>query len=301
MTNYADRSIFQKIVTHPAFLLVTGIVIVVAFMAAAGAILQATIPQPVTSDTLELIGFTVISAFCVTGYWVFTRFVERKPFADFALSGAVKEWLFGIAVGTGVMALVVAVIALFGGYKIIGQNGPEILIGVLGVAIISGITEEVLFRGIIFRFLEQWLGSYSALAISALFFGVMHIGNPNSSWLAAFAIAIEAGIMLGAIYMLTRRLWAVIGLHMAWNSAQGGVFGIPVSGTDVPGLLISKTSGSDILTGGPFGAEASLPAIILCTAIGLYFLWRAKQKGEVVASSIHRFKTGEAAQISVDS
>ncbi len=293
MTPYFERSLFQKIVTHPVFLLVAGLVVTFAFMAAGGAILQATMPKAGLTDTMELLGYTIISSLCVLGYWIFTRFIERKPFADFALPGAVKEWFFGIAVGTVVMALVVGVIALFGGYKIIGQNGPEVLIVVLGVAIISGITEEVLFRGIIFRFFEQWLGSYLALAISALFFGLVHLGNPNSSWLAAFAIAIEAGIMLGAIYMLTRRLWAAIGLHMAWNSVQGGVFGIPVSGTDVPGLLVSKTSGSDILTGGAFGAEASLPAILLCTAIGLYFLWRARQKGQVVTASFTRFKTGE--------
>ena len=294
MTIYSERSIFQKIVTHPALLLVVAIVIVSAFMAAAGAILQATIPQPVKSDVDELIGYSLIAAFCVAGYWVFTRFVERKPFSDFALPGAAKEWLYGVAIGSAVMAVVVGVIALFGGYKIVGHNGADVLIGVLGVAIISGITEEVLFRGIIFRFFEQWLGSYAALTISALFFGVAHISNPNSSWLAAFAIAVEAGIMLGAVYMLTRRLWAAIGLHMAWNSVQGGVFGIPVSGTDVPGLLVSRTSGSDLLTGGAFGAEASLPAIILCTAVGVYFFLRAKQKGQVVAASFHRFKTGEA-------
>ncbi len=295
MTIYSERSIFQKIVTHPAFLLIAGLVITFVFMAAVGAVLQATIPQPVKSDVDELIGYSAISAFCVAGYWVFTRFVERKPFSDFALPGAGKEWLYGAAIGSAVMALVVGVIALFGGYKIVGQNGADVLIGVLSVAIISGITEEILFRGIIFRFFEQWLGSYFALAISALFFGLVHLGNPNASWLAAFAIAIEAGIMLGAIYMLTRRLWAAVGLHMAWNSVQGGVFGIAVSGTDVPGLLISKTSGPDILTGGAFGAEASLPAIILCTGVGVYFLWRAKQKGQVIAPSVHRFKTGEAA------
>ena len=295
MTDYSDRSIFQKIVTHPVFLLIAGIVIVIAFMAAAGAILRVAIPGPAQSAVEELIGYSLISAFCILGYWVFTRFVERKPFADFAWPGAGKEWLFGIAVGAGVMSLVVGVIALFGGYKIVGYNGADVLIGVLGVAIISGFTEEILFRGIIFRFFEQWLGSYAALTISALFFGFVHLDNPNSSWLAAFAIAVEAGIMLGAVYMLTRRLWAAIGLHMAWNSVQGGVFGIPVSGTDVPGLLVSRTSGSDLLTGGAFGAEASLPAIILCTAIGVYFFLRAKQKGQVVAASFHRFKTGTVA------
>jgi membrane protease YdiL (CAAX protease family) len=294
MTLQTSKSIFQRIVTHPAFLLITGLVIVAASLGLANALMRIVYPQPVNTDITELIAFTVISVFCVFGYWLFTHFIERKPFADFGLPGAAKEWLFGIAIGAGVMSLVVGIIALFGGYKVVGQNGPEVLIGVLGVAIISGITEEILFRGIIFRFFEQWLGSIAALSISALLFGLAHLGNPGSSWLAAFAIAIEAGIMLGAIYMLTRRLWAAIGLHMAWNSVQGGVFGIKVSGTDVPGLLISKSSGSELLTGGAFGAEASLPAIILCTAVGVYFLWRAKQKGQVVAPSLHRFKTGEA-------
>ncbi len=294
MTLQTSKSIFQRIIAHPAFLLIAGLVMVAGSMVLASGLLRIAYPQPVNTDITELIVFTVISAFCVLGYWLFTHFLERKPFADFGLPGAAREWLFGIAIGAGVMSLVVGIIALFGGYKVVGQNGPEVLIGVLGVAIISGITEEILFRGIIFRFFEQWLGSIPALSISALLFGLAHIGNPGSSWLAAFAIAIEAGIMLGAMYMLTRRLWAAIGLHMAWNSVQGGVFGIKVSGTDVPGLLISKSSGSELLTGGAFGAEASLPAIILCTAVGVYFLWRAKQKGQVVAPSLHRFKTGEA-------
>jgi membrane protease YdiL (CAAX protease family) len=294
MTSQANKAIFQRIATHPAFLLIAGLLIVAGSMAVADALLRLISPPPAKTDLIELGVYSAISAFCVLGYWLFTHFVERKTFADFGLPGAAKEWTFGVALGSGVMALVVGIIALLGGYKVVGQNGPEVLIGVLGVAIISGITEEILFRGIIFRFFEQWLGSIAALSISALLFGLAHLGNPNSSWLAAFAIAIEAGIMLGAIYMLTRRLWAAIGLHMAWNSVQGGVFGIKVSGTDVPGLLISKTSGPELLTGGAFGAEASLPAIMLCTAVGVYFLWRAKQKGQIIASSLHRFKTGEA-------
>jgi uncharacterized protein len=294
MTSQASKSIFQRVVTHPAFLLIAGLLIVAGSMAAANAFLRLMLPPPANTDLTDLFAFIVISAVCILGYWLFTHFVERKTFADFGLPGAAKEWAFGIAVGSGVMVIVVGIMALLGGYKIVGQNGPEVLVGVLGVAIISGITEEIVFRGVIFRFFEQWLGSIAALSISALLFGFAHLGNPGSSWLTAFAIAIEAGIMLGAIYMLTRRLWAAIGLHMAWNSVQGGVFGIKVSGTDVPGLLISTTSGPELLTGGAFGAEASLPAIILCTAVGVYFLLQAKQKGQVIAPSLHRFKTGEA-------
>ncbi|MGB5078440.1 MAG: CPBP family intramembrane glutamic endopeptidase, partial [Sphingorhabdus sp.] len=98
---------------------------------------------------------------------------------------------------------------------------------------------------------------------------------------------------LGAIYMLTRRLWAAIGLHMAWNFTQGGIFGVAVSGFETSGLLKPVMEGPDLLTGGAFGAEASLPAICLCTATGFYFLYRAYRSGRFVFPSWHRFKTGE--------
>lgn len=192
------------------------------------------------------------------------------------------------------MAATVGIIAALGGYHITGYNDAHVLTAVLSMALVSGIPEEILFRGILFRFLEKWLGSIAALAISAFLFGAGHIFNPNSSWLAAFAIAVEAGVLLGAVYMVTRRLWAAIGLHMAWNATQGGVFGVAVSGTDVKGLIISQPKGSEWITGGAFGAEASLPAILLCTAVGLYFLWKAYHAGHFIAPSWHRFKTGEA-------
>ncbi|MGI4731006.1 MAG: CPBP family intramembrane glutamic endopeptidase [Janthinobacterium lividum] len=142
----------------------------------------------------------------------------------------------------------------------------------LTLAISSGFTEELITRGLIFRLLEQWLGSWAALAVSAALFGAAHLANPNASWLAAVSIALEAGIMLGALYMLTRRLWAAIGLHMAWNFAQGGIYGIPVSGFAMPGLLRDQPAGSALLTGGAFGAEASLPAVVIATGFGVALL-----------------------------
>lgn len=294
MARHSPSSIFKAIVRHPAFLLVAGLVILMLALAFAGAVFRVVAPGPMQSDMTEL-GYSILAAgFSLWGYWLFTHFVERAPFADFALRGSAREFGFGLAVGAAVMAIVVGIMALFGGYHIVGYNGPHVLVGVASVAIISGIVEEIIFRGLIFRFAEQWLGSIAALLISALLFGAAHLSNPNSSMLAALAIAIEAGLMLGAIYMLTRRLWAAIGLHMAWNSVQGGLFGIAVSGTDVPGLIISETRGDPLLTGGAFGAEASVPAIILCTAIGGLFLWRAVQKGQLVSASWHRFKNGTA-------
>ena len=183
---------------------------------------------------------------------------------------------------------------MLGGYRVTGTNPASVLVPVLALAIFSGVFEEIIARGLVFRLLEQWLGTWTALALSSLLFGFLHMLNPHATVLAAAAISIEAGLLLGALYLLTRRLWMAIGLHMAWNFTQGGVYGVAVSGLETPGLLFNTMQGPAILTGGAFGAEASLPAVIICTSLGLWVLYLAHRKGRFIAGSVHRFRTGQA-------
>ncbi len=84
--------------------------------------------------------------------------------------------------------------------------------------------------------------------------------------MAALAVALEAGLMLAALYVLTGRLWASIGAHIAWNFTQGYVFGARVSGVDLgPSLYRAEpvAGAGTFWTGGPFGPEASWPAVLL--------------------------------------
>jgi uncharacterized protein len=213
-------------------------------------------------------------------YWLFVRFVERKPFADFALLGSVKETGFGVLFGTLLFSAIVGIIALLGSYVVTGTNDLSVLIPVFAMSLSAGVGEEIMLRGVFFRYAEDWLGSWAALALSAALFGALHLGNDNASPLAAFAIAIEAGVMLAAVYMITRRLWAAIGLHFAWNFVQGGIYDIAVSGFDTDAVLEAKMSGSELITGGAFGAEASVPAMVLATAAGITLLAIAHRRGQ---------------------
>jgi hypothetical protein len=88
--------------------------------------------------------------------------------------------------------------------------------------------------------------------------------------------------MLGAAYMLTRSLWLPMGIHAAWNFTQGEVFDIPVSGTKVHGLVQAKLTGPPLLTGNGFGLEASLIAMVIATLFGIFLLWLAIRKGELM-------------------
>ena len=149
----------------------------------------------------------------------------------------------------------------------------------LSMAVFSGVFEETLLRGVVLRHLEAMLGTWAALAISAAIFGALHLVNPDATPFAAFAIAMEAGILLGAAYLLTRRLWLAVGLHAAWNFTQGWVFSVPVSGGPAPlGLLITRRVGPDWLTGGNFGLEASVIALIVATAAGAGMLVLARRR-----------------------
>lgn len=229
-----------------------------------------------------IVGGSLVAGVFVIAYIGFGRFFEHRRVTDLALKGAALELLMGLAIGAGLFCAVVGVIALLGGYQVIGTQPADVLYPIIGISIVSGVTEEIMLRGLFFRIIEGWLGSWVALVLSAALFGALHLGNPNATLVAGGAIAIEAGVMLAAIYMVTRRLWAAIGLHAAWNFTQGGIFGIPVSGTDVQGILVPRISGPELLTGGDFGAEASLPAMLICTAFGIGLLMLASRRGQVI-------------------
>lgn len=271
----ADR--WGKIVRYPATLLVLAVV-ATALAGALGTLVSAVI-KPHKGNIVAVIVAIIVTAIFVAVYIGFCRFVERRPAREFALRGAAAELAIGLGVGLLLFSSVVAVIALFGGYRVIGYHGASILIPVVGISIVSGFTEEIVFRGWFFRLTEKWLGSWAALAMSAALFGALHLANPNATLLAGVAIAFEAGIMLAAVYMITRRLWAAIGIHAAWNFAQGGIYGIAVSGGAMDGILRPDIRGSDLLTGGAFGAEASLPAIVIATAFGAALLVYAYCRG----------------------
>ena len=65
----------------------------------------------------------------------------------------------------------------------------------------------------LFRIVEEGLGTWWALAISALLFGAIHIANPGATLWSSAAIAIEAGLLFGLLYHVTRSLPLCMGVH----------------------------------------------------------------------------------------
>jgi len=215
-------------------------------------------------------------------YIAFVRFIERRPVRELALPMMSRELGIGMLAGVGLYTLCVLVLMVLGVYRIEGINPLALLLPSVAMALSSGVFEELLHRGTLFRIVEESLGSWIALLASALFFGFRHLSNADGNIIGVLAITIEAGLLLAAAYMLTRRLWLSIGFHIAWNFTQSGIFSGSVSGAfEKPGLFKATIEGPELLTGGKFGMEATIVALLICTTAGLVMLVMAVRRGNI--------------------
>jgi membrane protease YdiL (CAAX protease family) len=236
----------------------------------------------VTDKSLRRVGAMLLTAVVLGAYAAYVRVGERRAVTELSGRHAIRELGTGLGLGALLLSVTIGILAALGAYQIAGNNGWQIMLATVPGFILTGVLEETVMRGVIFRILEQWLGSWIALGISAVIFGFLHLLNPGATLLNAAAISIEGGVLLAAAYMLTRRLWFCIGIHIAWNFTQGGVFSVAVSGGSSKGLLQGKMVGPDWLTGGSFGVEASVLALAVCAAAGIALLRIAAKKGRIV-------------------
>ncbi|MBQ1016587.1 CPBP family intramembrane metalloprotease [Micromonospora sp. D93] len=214
--------------------------------------------------------------------WVVRRTERREP-TELGLDGWGARLGRGTLLGFAMFAVVIANIAFLGGYHVEGWGSPTGALGLLGFMAAAAVTEELLFRGVLFRIIEERTGTWIALALTGVVFGAIHLANPDATVWGATAIAIEAGFMLAACYAATRNLWVPIGLHFGWNLAAGGIFSVVVSGNgESKGLLDASTSGPVALSGGDFGPEGSLYAVLAGVVLTVVFLWLAKRRGHII-------------------
>jgi hypothetical protein len=222
-------------------------------------------------------------------YAGFVLLVERRAVSELSLAGMPGELGIGLLVGAGLYTACVLILMLLGIYRIEGLNPWSFMLPAVAMALSSGFFEELVFRGALFRIVEEWLGSWISLVVSSLVFGITHLINPQSTLLGALFISVEAGLLLAAAYMVTRRLWMSFGFHMAWNYTQSAVFsGIVSGGVSDPGLIRNTIQGPALLTGGNFGLEASVIAFLLCTTTGVVLLIMAVRRGHIVPAPWER-------------
>ena len=231
-------------------------------------------------DLLSLL--ITLFSFAFISLLVFFRVkvIEKRSFSSigFNKNNWLKKYSLGFLIGLAMMSIIVLILFPFG-YITVEKN-PIQPVGVSAIAsvlvilfgwIIQGATEEIVTRGWLLNVLSTKYNIGVGLLISSTLFGIMHLTNPNVNYIAVINI-ILVGLFYGLYVIKTNDLWAVCGMHSAWNFAQGNIFGFKVSGLDVSvGSLIDlNLVGSDFVTGGIFGPEAGITAtFILLASIGI--------------------------------
>lgn len=261
-----------------AFPLVRMLLIVVAFAVLLLPLILVTRKAP--TGGAESIWTSILFSWCAAvALLAATVAIERitagrsLPQIGFNPRHALADLAIGAALGAFLFSAVVLELAAAGYYRITGVHFTPQLAAAALLLIAGAATEEILFRGVIFRLIEEWAGTWIALAVSAVLFGAVHAANPGATWVSSLAIALEAGVLLAAAFVVTRNLWLPIGLHFAWNFLEGPIYGTQVSGhTFVTSAFAAQMHGPAILTGGSFGPEAGLPAMLTCLAAAAFLL-----------------------------
>lgn len=279
----SKESIARKIVMFPLVRIIVAIGFIVATVFLLSAIINpfeemffADGKKPVIWLVTK---WTVCSILITLAYIAYVRLVERRELSELAPKAALSEFTVGYLIGGALMCSSVFMMWMLGLYRVEAVGHLSVLIPPFFAMIFVGFIEEIVFRGILFRVLHESLGTWIAIVVSSILFGFAHAINPNATILSSSMLALEAGLLFSAFYLLTNRLWMVIGVHAGFNFLQGTVFGINVSGNTANGLFISKLEGPDILTGGAFGAEGSIITILICLFTSGLLLLLAYRKG----------------------
>ncbi|WP_160038886.1 CPBP family intramembrane glutamic endopeptidase [Paenibacillus sp. USDA918EY] len=233
--------------------------------------------------------FTLVMGFlAMLVYKLTLTYLARRSTPEISRRRAGIETVLGVLTGAIFITASAFIIMALGGYSFQwagSGNTSFVLISTIQTALGAAIVEELIFRGLMFQAIDQFGGKPLALAVTSLFFGVAHLGNTGATLWSAFAIVLEAGVLLGAAFLWRRSLWFTMGLHFAWNAMEG-LLGIPVSGHVAAGLFTVKVNGDALLTGGGFGLEGSIVPVIVSLLISIPMLFATARKRRVEAANL---------------
>ena len=231
--------------------------------------LQAAVDRlPPGNEALAFLGILLACVAALACYAVAVRLGEDRWPTEISARTALPGLAAGALLGLLMMAALMSILAVTGLYNVTVVGGAPAWTG-LGLALQAAVTEELWMRALLFRLLWRAVGPAPAYALAALVFAALHLPNPGANALSVATVAV-AGLMFCALYALTGRLWLPIGLHLTWNFSQGYLFGATVSGDSLGSSIAVSTARPGApawLTGGEFGPEASLFALLLVSAV----------------------------------
>jgi uncharacterized protein len=244
--------------------------------------------QPWTKLALGLL----LCGTMILAYRTLVASLEKRTPQELSVQGMGFYLALGGLIGLSLFASVYLIFWIMGALNLEGFGDTSYLLSAVALSITAAVAEEIVLRGVLFRLIEEKLGTAVALLISAGLFGLLHLANRGATMTSAASVALEAGILLGLAFAATRKLWFPIGLHFGWNFAEGGIFGAAVSGRAGHGLIHATLTGSSLVTGGAFGPEQSIVAVGVSFLGSTIFLMIAMKMGRIKPFALRGARAG---------
>ncbi|MBM6991411.1 MAG: CPBP family intramembrane metalloprotease [Mobilibacterium timonense] len=226
----------------------------------------------ISGDLREAIGETFRLAMLIVV--IFAAHMQGRIFAS-----NWKSFVHGLLTGFPILAiailqLVLSLIQADPGYF----SNTELVCSTIVTYSLTGIFEELLFRGVVLNAFQDAFATkcaktiWASLILSALAFGLMHLTNLASGQnvVGTLMQVIEAtavGLCFGAVYLRCRNIWTVVILH-ALTDLSGAIGTNARSTTDVQNTNVNAAA--SILS--------ILPSIIILLGLTFFFLRRSKME-----------------------
>ncbi len=210
--------------------------------------------------------------------WLFTYKVFHFKFDDFGINLKFKWWSFLIAV---LLPAFIVIVYLFIGDLYVNETSPArialLIFSSLILGLRSGFLEEILFRGIIMRTLENRWNKAVAIIVPSFVFSLLHIPGMQSFSFIGIMILILAGTMVGIMFSMAAYKGKSIAnsaiIHTLWNfTLIVDFFNIGPTKAENPVFSIVLPTDNIFITGSDFGIEASMIAIAAYILVSL-ILW----------------------------
>jgi uncharacterized protein len=204
------------------------------------------------------------------GYAMLVKMAEKRNAVEvFLYAGMIAEISVGALSGFLFLCAMTAFLWSVGLYQVQMGHWQHIFGSIVFNSYLSGMIEELMFRAILLRILGRAFGIVWGLMLSSVFFGLAHL--THGDWLAVLGITINAGLTMGLLYMASGRVWMSVGLHTAWDFTEDSLLGV----NSRNGLLRSTPLAGkpEMLTGGQFGPDASIPSLLFGVLFVAAILW----------------------------
>lgn len=203
--------------------------------------------------------------------WIFLMKQRIRDLGYRVGSRSRREGMAGLLLGFLSCSVIFIIVITAGGGQVeswIPRFSPLTFVWLLIFVLVS-VGEETLNRGFLMGTLRRTWSIACIMLIPSVIFGCIHLANPNVTFFSIFNIVL-AGLLLSYMYLKSGNLWMCMGFHFTWNAFQGLVYGMPVSGLNIPGIFTTVFTENNMLNGGDFGIEGGILTTLTMLAVFLF-------------------------------